>query len=117
MRKTDLDPLEALLPTFETTARFDRDVRKLPQPERERFVDTVRNKFVPDVTKGQFRPGLRVKPVQGVKVADGESPVMEMTWAPDGRATWQYGDQRREGEPHVIWRRVGGHEIFDPGPA
>ncbi|MER6108587.1 hypothetical protein ACWG5P_11115 [Streptomyces prasinus] len=42
---------------------------------------------------------------------------MEMTWAPDGRATWQYGDELREGEPHVIWRRVGGHEIFDPGPA
>ncbi|MFD6425369.1 hypothetical protein [Streptomyces sp. NPDC060198] len=42
---------------------------------------------------------------------------MEMRWAPDGRATWQYGDEVRAGEPHVIWRRVGGHEIFDPGPA
>ncbi|WP_281288337.1 hypothetical protein [Haloactinospora alba] len=39
-----------------------------------------------------------------------------MTWAPDGRATWQYGDEQRPGIVHVIWRRVGTHAIFDPGP-
>ena len=105
------------MPTFTTTARFDRDFKKLLPQERERFADTVRNKFVPDVATGQFRPGLRIKPVQGVRLPEGERLVMEMTWAPDGRATWQYGDELREGEPHVIWRRVGGHEIFDPGPA
>ncbi|WP_260696949.1 hypothetical protein [Streptomyces sp. 130] len=40
-----------------------------------------------------------------------------MTWAPDGRATRQYADEFRAGEPHIVRRRVGGHEIFDPGPA
>ncbi|MFE2057543.1 hypothetical protein [Streptomyces sp. NPDC059446] len=40
-----------------------------------------------------------------------------MTWAHDGRATWQYGDEVRAGETHIRWRRVGGHEIFVPGPA
>ncbi|WP_267887199.1 hypothetical protein [Thermobifida halotolerans] len=39
-----------------------------------------------------------------------------MTWAPDGRATWQYGEERVPGKPHVIWRRVGTHAIFNPGP-
>ncbi|TDQ53002.1 hypothetical protein [Actinorugispora endophytica] len=39
-----------------------------------------------------------------------------MTWAPDGRATWEYGDEQRSGTPHVIWRRVGTHAIFSPGP-
>ncbi|WP_267885298.1 hypothetical protein [Streptomyces sp. NRRL F-5126] len=39
-----------------------------------------------------------------------------MTWAPDGRATWQFGAQVRDDETHIVWRRVGGHEIFDPGP-
>ncbi|MFD3677652.1 hypothetical protein [Streptomyces sp. NPDC058613] len=105
------------MPTFETTARFDRDFKKLTPAEKERFKDTIRNKFVPDVASGQFRPGLRVKPVQGVRLPDGKHPVMEMTWAPNGRATWQFGDGQHTGEPHVIWRRVGGHEIFDPGPA
>jgi hypothetical protein len=33
----------------------------------------------------------------------------EMTWAPDGRATLEYGTERRPGEPHVIWRRIGTH--------
>jgi anaerobic glycerol-3-phosphate dehydrogenase len=38
--------------------------------------------------------------------------IWELTWAADGRATWQYGPEQRPGEPHVIWRRIGGHEIF-----
>ncbi|MEU6484292.1 hypothetical protein [Streptomyces sp. NPDC046887] len=105
------------MPTFATTARFERDFKRLSAQEKERFKETIRTKFVPDMTTGRFRPGLRVKPVQGVRLPAGEHPVMEMTWAPDGRATWQFGKELREGEPHVIWRRVGGHEIFDPGPA
>jgi hypothetical protein len=27
-------------------------------------------------------------------------------------ATFSYGDERVSGQPHIIWRRVGGHEIF-----
>jgi hypothetical protein len=53
-----------------------------------------------------FRPGLRVKAVRGAR------GVYEMTWAPDGRATFSYGDERRPGEAPIIWRRVGGHDIF-----
>jgi hypothetical protein len=47
--------------------------------------------------------------VEGVKGAPG---VDELTWAPDGRATWQYGPGQRPGESHVIWRRVGTHDIL-----
>jgi hypothetical protein len=36
-----------------------------------------------------------------------------MTWADDGRLTFQFGDEVIKGEPHVIWRRVGTHDIFD----
>lgn len=105
------------MPTFEATDRFKRDFKKLTAAEQSRFREVVRDKFVPDVATGQFRAGLRVKPVQGVKPREGERPLMEMTWAPDGRATWQYGNECRRGEAHVIWRRVGGHTIFVPGPA
>jgi hypothetical protein len=49
---------------------------------------------------------LRVK---GVRSARG---VFEMTWAPDGRATFAFGPERIPGETHIIWRRIGGHEIF-----
>ncbi|GAA0356907.1 hypothetical protein GCM10009540_91580 [Streptomyces turgidiscabies] len=105
------------MPTFETAAHFKRDFKKLTPDEKKRFEDVIQNRFVPDVAAGQFRPGLRVKPVQGVSVPEGQSPIMEMTWAPDGRATWQFGKPVRADQPHVVWRRVGGHEIFDPGPA
>lgn len=63
--------------------------------------------FVEDLRAGgQFRKGLRVKRVKG---APG---IFEMTWAPDGRATFQYGDPVRAGESHIIWRRVGTHSVF-----
>jgi len=36
-----------------------------------------------------------------------------MTWARDGRATFEFGRSIRAGEQHVIWRRCGTHEIFE----
>ncbi len=47
-----------------------------------------------------------------MKSVQGTPGIFEMTWAEDGRATFQYGDERVVGEPHVIWRRIGSHEIF-----
>ena len=53
-----------------------------------------------------FRSGLRVKAVKG-------SPgVFEMIWAPDGWATFRFGPPVRPGDVHVIWRRIGTHEVF-----
>jgi hypothetical protein len=97
------------MPTFEVTPRLRRDYAGLTTVQQERFRKVVATEFLPDVDAGQFRPGLRVK---GVRGAPG---VFEMTWAPDGRATWQYGDQRMPGVLHVVWRRVGTHTIFNPG--
>jgi len=37
--------------------------------------------------------------------------VYEMPWAPDGRATFEYGESEGEGA-HVIWRRIGSHAVF-----
>ncbi len=57
--------------------------------------------------KRSLRAGLRVRGVEG------HPGVFEMTWAPDGRATFEYGPEKKPGEKHIIWRRIGGHEIFD----
>lgn len=74
--------------------------------QREAFKKAVA-KFVADLKSGgQFRKGLRVK---GVQAAEG---VFEMTWADDGRATFEFGASLRDGEPHVIWRRVGTHAVL-----
>ena len=35
-----------------------------------------------------------------------------MTWAADGRANFSYGTPVVAGEPHVVWRWIGTHQIF-----
>lgn len=35
-----------------------------------------------------------------------------MTWADNGRATFEYGDEVVEGQPHVVWRRIGTHAVL-----
>lgn len=94
------------MPTFARAARFLADLKKLTPLQRQRFMATVLTEFVIDLKSGGFRPGLRVKRVMGT------SSVWEMTWAPDGRATFEYGDEQRPGQAHVVWRRVGTHDIF-----
>jgi hypothetical protein len=94
------------LPTFQSLPGFLRDYQALTDDERAAFRRAVA-KFVSDLRVGQFRRGLRVKGVQG------SEGVFEMTWAGDGRATFQYGPEVRRGEPHVVWRRIGTHAILD----
>lgn len=94
------------MPTFEALARFLKDYGRLDQDQRRAFA-AARQVFVDDLRTGRgFRPGPRVKRVQST------ADVWEMSWAPDGRATWQYGDERKPGEQHVIWRRIGTHNVF-----
>jgi hypothetical protein len=42
----------------------------------------------------------------------GHAGIYEMTWEmPDGRATFHYGASLHPGDAHIVWRRIGGHEI------
>jgi hypothetical protein len=94
------------LPTFAWDARFRADFRRLSAEQQRAFLAAVAQ-FVEDfAASGQFRKGLRVK---GVKGAAG---VFEMTWADDGRATFEYGQSVVKGQAHVVWRRIGTHDIF-----
>ena len=89
------------MPTYVWLARFGADFERLTPAQQAAFLMAVRQ-FVEDLGLGQpFRKGLRVKGVQGAK------GIFEMTWADDGRATFEYGDEVIEGEPQVVWRRNG----------
>jgi hypothetical protein len=77
----------------------------LTPDQRRRFRLAVA-RFIEDLRRGSFRAGLRVKDFRG------RTGWFEMTWAPDGRALFSYGEELMPGEPHVIWERIGGHEIF-----
>jgi hypothetical protein len=93
------------VPTYETLPRFTTDLQHLTRAQRRRFRRVVQEAFVPDLRTGLFRPGLRIK---RLRCAPG---VYELTWAPDGRATWSYGRERVAGVQHV-WHRIGTHDIL-----
>lgn len=93
------------MPTYAWTSRFRSDFDALTPAQQTAFLAAIVH-FVDDLKTGRFRAGLRVK---GIKGAGG---VFEMTWADDGRATFEYGHPVKEGERHVIWRRVGTHAVF-----
>lgn len=92
-------------PTFETASRFDRDHEKLTDQEKARFKTAVQ-KFIADLRSGELRAGL------GIQEMSGYEGIYEFRWAPDGRATFSYGEERVPGERHVIWRRVGTHDVY-----
>ena len=100
------------MPTYETAGPFRRDWDRLTGAQKTRL-RAARDNLVADLKdmeagrRSSVRPGFRVK---GVKGAPG---VFEMTWASDGRATFSWGDEKLPGQRHIIWRRCGGHEIFD----
>ena len=94
------------MPTFNRTPRFRRDYRALTHEQQVAFKAAVQ-RFVEDLQSGRFRPGLRVKGYRG------STNTFEMTWAPNGRALFEYGAPIRPGHQHIIWLRVGTHDIFD----
>lgn len=94
------------MPTFDVEPRFPRDYAKLTEDEKLQFAVAYK-RMVTDLRAGQgFRKGLRVKGVQG------HPGVFEMTWAGDGRATFEYGVSPHPGDTHIIWRRIGTHAIL-----
>ena len=94
------------MPTHEELLSFWRDWDALTAEQQRQFRRAVA-KFVEDLEQGRpFRRGLRVKGVQGT---DG---ILEMTWAKDGRATFEYGPPVHGDEPHIVWRRIGTHRVF-----
>ncbi len=94
------------MPTFESVARFRRDYTRLSRRQQKAWQQAVR-RLVAGLKAGRLDPALRVKRVQG------HPGVWEISWAPDGRAMFHYGDEVHPGEPHVVWRRIGTHEVFD----
>lgn len=99
------------MPTHDETGPFLRDYENLTPQQQDRF-DSKREEFVADLMameRGRrqgFRPGLRVKRVQGA------SGLFEMTWAPDGRATFSMGEPVIARKRHIVWHRVGDHSIL-----
>lgn len=94
------------MPTFERTPQFKREFKALPSDQRDAFKRAVRD-WVKDLKAHGIQPND--PRVAGMSSAPG---VFEFRWAANGRATFEWGRQQVAGEPHVKWRRIGGHDIF-----
>ena len=94
------------MPTRDVDESFWDDYDRLSPVQQRRFLSVLR-RFVHDADNGTFRAALRVKPMVD------HPGIWEMTWdGNDGRATFRYGREQVSGKRHIIWRRIGGHEIF-----
>lgn len=95
------------MPTYDVFESFRRDLERLTPGQRAAFQAAVTT-FVTDLGQRRgFRKSLRVKKMRG------HDRIWEMSWAPDGRATFEFGPEQRGGEAHVVWRRIGAHSIFE----
>ena len=99
------------MPTHAQKPAFTRDLNRLDSAQAALFERRLQE-FVTDLLDMEqghstwFRRTLRVKKVRGY------SDVYEMSWASDGRATFALGDSLVAGKLHIVWLRIGGHEIL-----
>ena len=94
------------MPTYGAFPLAWREFLKLTPEMQEAWHRAIRA-FTEDLRRGRpIRPGLRVKRVQA------HPGVFELTFAPNGRATFEYGRTVRAGHIHIVWRRIGTHDIF-----
>lgn len=95
------------MPTYEVRRAAFADYRRLSREQRRAFRRAL-EQFVLALRASppEFPRGLRIKGVEG------HPGVFELTFAPDGRATFEYGSEKQRGEPHIVWRRIGSHDIF-----
>ncbi len=95
------------MPTYERLERFLREYRRLSPEMREAFLEALQD-FIADADSGQFRPSLRVKRVRSARAR-----LWEMTFARDGRATFEMVPSgRRKGLTRIRWHRIGDHSIL-----
>ncbi|MGE0601806.1 MAG: hypothetical protein AB7J35_20615 [Dehalococcoidia bacterium] len=84
------------------------EFRNLTPDQQKAFLQHI-PELVESFRSGRWQRGLRLKRMSGHR------GIFELTWANDGRATFEYGQELTEGEPHIIWRRIGTHDILrDP---
>ncbi|MFC0862280.1 hypothetical protein ACFHYQ_08225 [Sphaerimonospora cavernae] len=99
---------------FRRAAAFDRDFTRLPTEHQRLFLKALREHVLPAIGAGAFTGDppwparLRVHRLS-------DTAIYSITWhfsSPDGRATFHLG-QNEEGEPMLVWRRIGDHSIYD----
>src|ERR1700730_12803554 len=105
------------MPTFFVESRFWNDYGRLSPGERAQFIQ-ARDEFIQILLEWEQsgKSGVPKFPRSlGVTPMVNQRQIMEFAWGPNGRCTWRYGVPQRPDKFHVIWRRIGKHDIYrDP---
>jgi hypothetical protein len=95
-------------PTFDRLAQFKRDYVKLTPKQRQHFRAAVK-KFIsplsttpPDESEASMVRELKEHP-----------GFWELRFAREVRAIYTFGASIRQGQPHVIWCRIGAEDTLD----
>lgn len=98
---------------YRSLESFRADFRRLPAEQQKLFLQAVHEHFLPAIEAGSFggRPPwpkrLRIHRLSNTE-------IYSLTWnfaSPDGRATFHL-DKTDDGEPLLVWRRIGDHSIY-----
>lgn len=100
-------PKSRSMPTHDTEGQFPADFQRITEDQRTQFMAAVYH-MVDDLrARRPLRNSLRVRALQG------HAGIFDLSWdMPDGRATFRIDVPKSPGDTHIIWRRVGGHEVF-----
>jgi hypothetical protein len=95
------------MPRYGWLARFMHEYRALSPQDKAAFL-RARTRFVTASREGRvIDSGL------GVHQMTNHPGIFEFRFSARGRATFHYGSTARGDDAYVIWRRIGGHEIYD----
>lgn len=94
------------MPTYDVLPGCWLDYRQLDLDARKEFMAKVQL-FIHALSEEPviFPNELRIHKLKGLE-------YWSMTWAPDGRAVFIWGDEVIPGERHVIWIGVGSHKVY-----
>jgi hypothetical protein len=98
---------------YRSLESFRNDFRRLPGEHQKLFLQAVRDHFLPAIEAGSFG-GMPPWPKRLRVHRLSNTEVYSLTWnfaAPDGRATFHL-DKTSDGEPLLVWRRIGDHSIY-----
>jgi len=94
------------MPTYDVDPRFLREYLSLTRQQRVAF-RRARDRFVAALKADRpFEAGL------GIREMTDHPGIYEYRFSAGGRATFNYGSEARGANAYVIWRRIGGHEIY-----
>jgi mRNA-degrading endonuclease RelE of RelBE toxin-antitoxin system len=86
--------------------RFMAEYERLSKEDQDAFQAAIK-RFVAALREGRaFDPGL------GIRQMTGHPGIYEFHFSKRGRATFHYKTEERGKEADVMWRRIGGHEIY-----